>query len=123
MAKTETATKPEAPEGTEVPKDALPNESGAQKVAKSAAKESQDVASGIAPRFGVELGSGSVPTESEDTASVVVVSEDVFEKFYFPNTTRPSYRLLYRKGQVVAKADLDAAVQRAKDQEEPTPHK
>lgn len=37
----------------------------------------------------------------------VTLDRDVIEEFYYPNTTRPSHRVLYSKNQVVSKAVID----------------
>lgn len=46
--------------------------------------------------------------EVTDTAEFVTLSRDIVEEFYFPDTKRPSYRLLYTKGQVVPRAAIEA---------------
>jgi hypothetical protein len=45
---------------------------------------------------------------SDDNDPLVVVQDDVYEEFYFENTQRPAYRLLFTKGQVVKQSQLDA---------------
>jgi hypothetical protein len=46
--------------------------------------------------------------EITDTAEFVTLQRDLVEEFYFPDTKRPSYRLLYTKGQVVSRAAIEA---------------
>lgn len=48
--------------------------------------------------------------ELGDADTAMVVEENVYQEFYPPNTKRPSYRLLFHKGQVVMKSQYDAAV-------------
>lgn len=50
----------------------------------------------------------SVTTDAGDGDALVEVTEDVFEEFYYPDTKRPSYRLLLHKGQIVKKSELEA---------------
>jgi hypothetical protein len=66
----------------------------------------------------VELEEGGKVKESlykslEASDELVVVTKDIVEEFYFPDTKRPSSRLLFTKGQVVRKADIDAHNARA----------
>lgn len=44
--------------------------------------------------------------EADDQGTVVVVKENVYREFYHRNTRRPSYKLVYAKGQVVPKGML-----------------
>lgn len=44
--------------------------------------------------------------DDASTNATVVLKRDVYEQFYFPGTQRPSYRLAFTKGQVVARAAL-----------------
>lgn len=46
--------------------------------------------------------------EETDAHTFVTLKKDVVEEFFFPDTTRPSYRVLYHAGQVVNKGVLDA---------------
>lgn len=46
--------------------------------------------------------------DSPDNDPLVVVKDDVYEEFYYENTQRPAYRLLFTKGQVVKQSQLDA---------------
>lgn len=41
-------------------------------------------------------------------AEYVTLQRDIVEEFFYPDTKRPSYRLLYTKGQVVSKAAIEA---------------
>lgn len=46
--------------------------------------------------------------DETDANTFVTLTKDVVEEFYFPDTRRPSYRVLYHAGQVVNKKVLDA---------------
>lgn len=46
--------------------------------------------------------------ENDNNEVYVTLNKDVLEEFYYPDTKRPSYRVLYTKGQVVAKSLIDA---------------
>ena len=53
-------------------------------------------------------GDGKLPELGEQDQPMVV-DENVYQEFYPANTKRPSYRLLFYKGQVVMKSAYDAA--------------
>jgi hypothetical protein len=44
---------------------------------------------------------------------LVTLAKDVVEEFYYPGTKRASYRLLYTKGQVVRRSDVERTNARA----------
>lgn len=46
--------------------------------------------------------------ENDSNEVYVTLNKDVLEEFYYPDTKRPSYRVLYTKGQVIAKSLIDA---------------
>lgn len=46
--------------------------------------------------------------DESDGETYVTLKEPVLEEFFFPDTKRPSYRVLYHKGQVVKKSVVDA---------------
>lgn len=46
--------------------------------------------------------------EDADSDTYVTLQKDVVGEFYFPDTRRPSHRVLYTRGQVVRKAELEA---------------
>lgn len=50
----------------------------------------------------------SIGTGDADNDPLVTVQDDVYEEFYFENTQRPAYRLLFTKGQVVKQSQIDA---------------
>lgn len=58
-------------------------------------------------RKGEEVDSSLYAT-SDVKDPYVVLQKDVVEEFYFPNTKRPSHRLLFRKGDTVRQSQLDA---------------
>lgn len=43
----------------------------------------------------------------ESGDELVTLAKDVVEEFYYPGTKRPSYRLLFTKGQVVRRGDVE----------------
>jgi hypothetical protein len=45
---------------------------------------------------------------SAESVEMVELTKNVYEEFYFPDTKRPSYRLLFTKGQTVPKSTVDA---------------
>lgn len=46
--------------------------------------------------------------EAGDTDEIVVLKQDVVEEFRYPGTKRPSYRVLYHKGQAIQRSVLAA---------------
>lgn len=56
-----------------------------------------------------ETGEVKLP-ELTDDDKPYVVEENVYQEFYPANTKRPSYRLLFHKGQIVMQSQYDAAV-------------
>lgn len=65
----------------------------------------------------VEDGVTPVAYDEGEGVTMVTIKGDMLEEFYFPDTRRPSYRLLYHAGQVVPKSVVDAYnadVERAK---------
>lgn len=46
--------------------------------------------------------------DDADSEAYVLLKQDVIEEFYYPDTTRPAYRVLYTKGQRVQKSAIDA---------------
>ena len=44
--------------------------------------------------------------DAADTDEMLVLKQDVLEEFVYPGTRRPSYRIAYHKGQVVARSTL-----------------
>jgi hypothetical protein len=52
--------------------------------------------------------SESMFASATETDKLVVCNEDVLEEFFYPGTTRPSYRVLYTKGQTVRQSAIDA---------------
>lgn len=46
--------------------------------------------------------------DDADVDAMVTLKQDVIEEFRYPGTTRPAYRVLYTKGQVVQKKAIDA---------------
>lgn len=46
--------------------------------------------------------------EGSAQTTMVTLTGNVYEEFFFPNTTRPSYRLLYHAGQIVPKSTIEA---------------
>lgn len=52
--------------------------------------------------------SDSLFAKTEPGEEYVTLAKDVVEEFYFPDTKRPSYRLLFTKGQVVRRSEIDA---------------
>lgn len=99
---------------------------GASKIAQAQVDEVESVrqtepGSG---RFGadttvvkVDDGVDAVAYDESDGATMVTIKGEMVEEFYFPDTTRPSYRTLYHAGQVVPKSVVDeynAAVARRK---------
>lgn len=111
-SKAAAATDPkQAPEG-------LPKESNAEKQAKNDQKEHADVASGTAPLDGLviraEKPERAMPRlGTVDVTAPVVVEQDVYEEFYPAGAKRPSYRLLFTRGQVVAGDAYARATERA----------
>lgn len=55
----------------------------------------------------VSTTSGKITAYTGD-GDVVTIDEDVVETFYYPDTKRPSTRLLYVKGQQVQRSVIDA---------------
>lgn len=55
----------------------------------------------------VDLEGDLYETTSGD--ELVTLSKDVVEEFYYPNTKRPAYRILFTKGQTVKKSVIDQA--------------
>lgn len=45
--------------------------------------------------------------EDTDNDALVTITKDVVEEFYYPGTKRPAHRILFVKGQVVRKAEID----------------
>jgi hypothetical protein len=59
----------------------------------------------------VVIGAGDKVSDFNDAGAgeeMVQLTKDVYEEFYFPNTKRPSYRLLFTEGQVVSKKVVEA---------------
>lgn len=56
------------------------------------------------------VGAGDTLKDSlfDGSGDFVTLTKDVVEEFYFPDTNRPSYKLLFAKGQVVRRADIEA---------------
>lgn len=50
----------------------------------------------------------SVYGDSETAETYVTITKDVIEEFQYPGTKRPAQRVLFAKGQVVAKSTIDA---------------
>jgi hypothetical protein len=46
--------------------------------------------------------------EITDTTEMVTLQRDLVEEFFYPDTKRPSYRILYTKGQTVSRAAIEA---------------
>lgn len=97
------------------------DDTGAAKVAQEQQKEteaqrggaSEPTAGGseFAPSGRVIKAGEPVTLESADvdTDAFVVVKEDVYQEFYPENSRRPSYRLLFHKGQTVARSAVERA--------------
>ncbi len=101
-----------------------PNKTGAAKIADAQSAEIQAVKDTDPTSTEVDIktagvGSEAVVVEVEDgvadsvyqitaTTEMVTLDRDIVEKFYFPDTTRPSYRLLYVKGQTVPRTAIEA---------------
>ena len=106
----------------QVTKDAKPEKTGAAKLAQSQQDEVQgvidtDPTATDVPTAGTGENADVIRLADEvgnefydesDGATMVTLKKDVVEEFFYPNTRRPSYRLLYTKGQVVAKSVVDA---------------
>lgn len=82
-------------------KDTDPTDAGANELALAGVGKDAEVLKADA-----ELSSSVYDTA--DAAEFVTLSKDIVEEFYYPDTMRPSYRILYTKGQVVPKAAIDA---------------
>jgi len=49
----------------------------------------------------------SAYVEDASSAAVVVIKQDIIERFFYPDTKRPAFRQLYVKGQTVQRAVLE----------------
>lgn len=88
---------------------------GARKAAQDQAQEIEDVkqsdvtAGGEAAEvIGVEDGVTEGLYSTTEGEQYVTLNKDVLEEFYYPDTKRPAYRVLFTKGQVVPKSQIDA---------------
>lgn len=65
----------------------------------------------------IKADEGGAGKHGSETAgeTYVTLDKDVVEEFYFPDTKRPSYRLLFTKGQVVPKSAVDLVEANAKE--------
>lgn len=102
-----------SPKGTD-PQSVASNVKEREGVTTDRAAEHQAVLAGTtsAPldEDGVVIGGEDTVSDFEEGGGQVMVTltKNVYEEFYFPNTNRPSYRLLYTKGQVIPKSTIEA---------------
>ena len=110
---------------------------GGQKLAEDQAQEIQNVKDsdvtgggeasavvdddrGEAAVLGVDSGVEEGLYSTSEGEQYVTLNKDVLEEFFYPDTKRPAYRVLYTKGQVVPKSQIDAynaQVEAAKNRE------
>lgn len=91
------------------------SKSAAAKAAEEQSQEIKDVKDSdptgggeAAAVLGVESGVDEGLYSTSEGEQYVTLNKDVLEEFYYPDTKRPAYRVLYTKGQVVPKSQIDA---------------
>lgn len=96
--------------GSDTPTEEQPSGGSSEALQVDGNAGTQDFAAGdngaVVIKAADQIDSGLF-TDAGKTDKLVVVDKDVYEEFYFPNTKRPSHRLLYTAGQVVKQSDLD----------------